>query len=463
MPLDLFALDKTEKSFELPRAEAPYLQPRKAPVFDAESSSLAATWGPSIPFGVEYHLEKSYGRWVFGKPLPLPKMKPADRPGNAWVYNRMLVPPGDSSTRSPEALRRIFLAEHHTAAALRTLGINGGKGKHLYLSFLNNLVLSENTLAAFIRLDEAPAVGWKIQDLLLAPAEAASKLGFLGANLNFLKDEAAAKRRERARMDAERAAKILKPPTIEPPGAEAKEFALGRYISEKNFDLPPLTNEEVDGHLYLRAIAVRTLRGCADDIQNYWKNRPFNVYRVKNYFGRPASDRLWFQIQMPGGNFFHSDSVLSSVQNEAELAFLVVRPFLLSLRQDSAEMSFPDDWVKAIPRLAPETLLRLRAQQSAKMNAKIDVAADISIDLAALKCVAEAGYRFDAGLGYLKRIRAASKLDWSSGFIEHAPGLDYRIERVEKELAEAVALGKIKRSLITNPARLEAAQKLWNI
>lgn len=475
---------------DLPTAEAPYLRLRKSPTFGSDFKPLAAVWGPAIPMGAEFQIEKSYGRWVYGHPLPLPMMKAKDRAANGWVYNRMLVPPGDASTRSRELEVALLHAEHYAEAAWKELHLNTRAGRGLYLSFLNNLVLSEATLKAFANLDEAAAAGrpgeknggGTLAELAAAlwpnahaAAEAAAKpaseaktrrklqLGFAGANLNFLQVEAETKRRERAHRQAQIVSKILQPPVILPAGDFAKAYTLGRYIAEKNLDLPELSHEEVDGHLYLRAVTTRALRACPEEIQVKWKHKHFSVFRAKALFGRPSGENLWFQLELPGGQFFHSDQVLRAVDNEAELAFVLIRPLVMSLRASALTWEFGDKWIGEIPKLAANAVSRIRLHQSVQQNPGLDVSDEIAADFIASQCIANAGYMYNSGLAWLTRMRASRKAGWAAWFVEGTVGLDYRLEQLATSIPKGVADGRLKNSATTNPLRFRAAQKLWNI
>ena len=477
-----------DSAYELPTVGAPFLRLRKGPLFEAALKPLADVWGPAVPTGSEFKIAKSYGRWVHGDPAPLQGMKRKDYAPNGWVYNRMLLPPGDSPTRSREVQRALFLAEHHAHAAWESLKLDANKGRSLYLAFLNNLVLSENTLTAFIRLDEsaeaalpgatsAPPRGFFARVLAgIFPAALAEvrepaktgerrplKLGFSGANLNFLQVESEAKRRDRAKKQAERESKILRAPTLEPAGNFDKAYALGRYIAEKNLDLPGLSHEEVDAHLYMRAVAERALRACPDEIQDKWKNRHFTLYRAKNVFGRPSGENLWFQFELPGALFFHSDQALRSAQNEAELAFVLVRPLVMSLRYGELDWNFGEPWSAGLAKLAANSISRIRLHQSVKHHDGLDVSDEIAADFLASSCIANAGYLHDAGLTWLTRMRAAQTKDWATWFSDSTVGLDYRLEQLTAAIPKGVAHGQLKPGTTTNPARFRAAMKLWNL
>src|SRR5882672_10774546 len=73
-----------------PTISSPFAELRKAPVFQSEALTLAKTWGVAIPVGTAFQVEKIYGRWVFGKPLPLPHMRSSDYSPSEWIFSRHL-------------------------------------------------------------------------------------------------------------------------------------------------------------------------------------------------------------------------------------------------------------------------------------------------------------------------------------------------------------------------------------
>ncbi len=104
-----------------PVVGGPWTVLRKAPLFDAETIPLASTWGPTLPLGSEFHVEKVYGRWLFGTPEPLAKMKAKDYAPAGWVFSRMLLVPGDADTVTPAVARKSYALLYHARAAWKKM------------------------------------------------------------------------------------------------------------------------------------------------------------------------------------------------------------------------------------------------------------------------------------------------------------------------------------------------------
>lgn len=460
-----------QASSNLPRIEAPGAELRKSPLFESETLKLAPVWGEFLPAGNRFQIERSYGRWLFGGPAPLAGMNTKDQAPNGWVYNRMLVAPGDAPSLSGAVIARWQTAEIHAQKAQTALGLTNSISALLTLRFLGSLVLSENTLEALEKLDEkdSTALNWEslFEAFTIPSANAARKnakaLGFAGANLDFLQAESRKLEAKRNREREQALAKILKPPVVPPAEAVDKNFFFGRYLAYRNFELPSLSHEEVDGHLYLRAITTRTLRGCANETKNFFMERFWNAVRVRTMIGRPAGENLWFQFALPGNLFLHSDQVLRLATDEAELAFALIRPLVMTAKVGEIDWAFSEKWLESLPKQAGDAITRLRNQHSSRFNPNLDVAADLAIDLAAIQCLAAAGYRASAGLSYLAKLRTARESDWASWFMSTNVGLDYRLERLEKDLQLRIKEGTIRNGMVTNKRRLLAAQKLWNL
>src|SRR3989344_5909875 len=98
---------------EDPIISGPWVELRKEPLFDAGIIPLAKTWGPTLPPGTTFRVERVYGRWIYGTPNPPGKMLPDDYAKSGWVYSRMLLIPRDSDTLSPELLKKNRAVLYH--------------------------------------------------------------------------------------------------------------------------------------------------------------------------------------------------------------------------------------------------------------------------------------------------------------------------------------------------------------
>ena len=87
-------------SGDAPTVAGPYTELRKTPVFTSPVLPLAKTWGPTLPVGTGFQVEKVYGRWIYGRPLPLKNMRSHDFAPQGWLFSRMLLLPGDSDSLS---------------------------------------------------------------------------------------------------------------------------------------------------------------------------------------------------------------------------------------------------------------------------------------------------------------------------------------------------------------------------
>src|SRR5690606_14077245 len=95
-----------------------------------------------------------------------------------------------------------------------------------------------------------------------ADEEEAPSLGLSGTDLGFLDQEFRVVQAKKGEAKRKREAKKLRPPPTPPLGPITRTAVLGRFMMQKYLELPPLTHEEVDGFIYMRATALRALEGC---------------------------------------------------------------------------------------------------------------------------------------------------------------------------------------------------------
>ncbi|RYZ96658.1 MAG: hypothetical protein EOP11_23165 [Proteobacteria bacterium] len=367
---------------------------------------------------------------------------------------------------------------YHGHAAWEKLGI-GVAPNRTPLDFLESLVLSQGTLAAFAKQDETSA-SWLLHLPPFLPSlfetyptahaenpsasEEAPSLGLSGTDLNFLDQEFAVKKS--GLESAAEAAKAgrLRPPSVPALDARVKNALLGRFMLEKYFELPPLTHEEVDGYIYMRATAARSLSGCGNSVKEYWKNRRWNMFRVFRLKSRPEVRQPWLEVALPGGYFTYSARAIDGAANEAELAFLLVRPLVREMRiQRKAPKFTGRSWPAALNSLSEELWDQVLRAQSTKDSDNLDVADEIAVDMAAVECISRAGYRPMAGLSYLRKLSTKKEELWAAWFFENAIGLDYRLERVGTLVDDSLAQKKFPEGLATNPKRYGTAARHWNV
>ena len=461
-----------------PTVGSAWAELKKEPLLNSLSISMAPTWGPALPIGTKFVVTKVYGRWLFGTPEPLNHMKPKDfaRPG--WIYSRLLLLPGDKQTESDRVQKLSKQTFFHSRQAWSLLGISSSDSLQK-IDFLESLVLSENTLRAFSK-DEVTAERnsqryfRSLFEMLInifseknAEAEDSNvqeTLGLTGADLKFLDQEFKAIEDIKKNKVHNIRSKVLQPPKFPAANNDVKTQVFSRYLLQKYFELPPLNHEEIDGSIYMRATAERTLRGCDAKLQKFWRNNRWRVFRIYRLKSRPEEKNPWLDLALPGGYFTFSARAIDLASNEAELAFLLIRSFAKEYYLHRKSLRFPKkNWEKEIPALSEEHWSSIIRSQSFKYQANLDVADDIKIDMAALRCVANAGYQSQSAIHYLKKISANKEQSWAQWFQEHNPGIDYRLDRIQELREEEVATQRMPESKTLNIKRFSNAAKQWNL
>jgi hypothetical protein len=448
------------------KVSGPWVELRQAPVFEAPTQALAKNWGPALPPGTEFKVEKVYGRWLYGTPEPRPKMQKKEFAKPGWVFSRMLLVPGDEDTLPPKLVKQAEGVIFHSRSAWKKLGI-AKEPLVSPLDFLEGLTLSKGTLKAFEAQDEAP-MAWKLPFFITAafanePKDPAP-LGLSGTDLGFLDQEFRVIQDKKKAEAAKREARRLKPPSILPLDQSLRTAILGRYMLQKYFELPPLTHEEVDGFIYMRATAMRSLAGCPKSIRDYWQGRRWNIFRAYRLKSRPEIPHPWLETSLPGGYFTVSGRAIEQAGNEAELAFLLVRPLVREMRLQRPKVKFnPKQWPADLESLSEEQWSHTLKAQSTKDSANLDVADEIAVDMIATECVSRAGYRPMAGLSYLRNLNAKKETPWAKWFFEHSIGLEYRLERLGSLVEEALAKDKFPAGKSSNPKRFATASRYWNL
>lgn len=490
---------------EDPLIAGSWVQLRKSPTFTSPIVPLAPTWGPALPLGNRFEVQQVYGRWLYGKPVPLRNMKARDYAPAGWVYTRMIVLPSDEATQSQRLREENFYTDYYAREAWRRLGLSGEAESLVYFAFLESLVLSRKTSILFQKQDEATVeakesyLSWDLFPSALAaeekkqtpaqaltpvpaPAVAASTeppkkkvelvvpekppgppIGLSGAHLGFLHEETMAVIVEHKKEKKIVESKILKAREIKAITKNVKHEIMARYISERELSLPSLTHEEVDGNIYMQAILQRALSGCSKKIQSYWKDKHWFAFRIYGLKTKPSEKDIWYQFRLPGGYFAVSDRAIATAQNEAELAYLLVRPLVRDSRLAKINMNLDvKDWAQALREQEPKVWADSLRAQSTKLSKNLDVADEISVDLEASECLARSGYHWQAGLRYLQRMRSNSKETWAAWFIENSIGLDYHLEQLEERLQEAINHKQFPDSDTLNRKRFQTAIELWN-
>ena len=325
-------------------------------------------------------------------------------------------------------------------------------------------MLSEKTIRAFISQDEQKqAFQWPNFSLLHAAwaEDATPSIGLSGPTMKFLDDEIGELKRIDEKKKQEIAARTLKPPVFDPVDDEMKSSILSRYLLWKKFEFPTLNHEEVDGTIYMRATAMRALRGCPKEIQSYWDNIRWNFFRIYRYKNGPANP--WLQFSLPGGFFLVSAKAIELAADESELAFLLVRALVREQSLEKHKIIFAKNWEANVAELAETEWANRLKIQNTKENKNIDVSDEIKTDQIAAECVSVAGYDPKSGFHYLKRLASKKDLPWAKDFFEYSIGLDYRVERFETLLEENVAKQKFEMGTVRNGKRFATAAKYWNI
>lgn len=474
LPFFLAATGQVLAEGKAPLVGGPWTELRKAPLFDAERLTLAKTWGPALPIGTAFQIEKVYGRWLYGTPVPPKYMKPGDFAKPGWVFSRMMLVPGDKDSLSPELSQKSHALLFHSREAWKKLKLNADPNVN-GLDFLESLVLSRGTLNAFIQHDESPSgllpsiLSPRLAPYLFLPnAEAADKedppMGLSGSDLSFLDQEFKVVKDRKSKEEQARLALTIRAPKTPPLEASTRVGILGRFMLNKYFEIPPLTHEEVDGFVYMRATALRALEGCAKPVRDFWQHRRWNAFRVYRLKSRPEVRHPWLDISLPGGYFTFSARALDLATNEAELAFLLVRPMVLEARLKRPAVNLSaKGWPESLQAQSELVWDRTLKAQSTRDSENLDVADDIAVDMQALECISRAGYKPMGGVNYLRKLSAAREEPWSKWFNDHSIGLDYRLEQITTRLDDAIAKQKFPAGSALNPKRYGLATKRWNL
>ena len=440
-----------------PTVAGPWVHLRKSPLFAAQTHRLAPTWGSSIPAGTEFVIEKAFGRWLYGRPLPPRQMKAKDYPPSGWIYSRMLLPPGDSSTLSKAQFEASQLSIYYS----HLLKLNVSPT----MDFLESIVLSRRTLAVFRNHDEQAK--WNLPSLFpsaWAESKKEIELGLSGTDLDFLQEEIKVAQKEKQKAAVIRQSKILKIPVVKPLTDNIREVILGRYLASENLRLPPLIHEEIDAAVYLRAVTQRTIEGCPKEILSHWENKRWVIFRILGLKSEEPKDRSWQQLEMPGGTFATSAKAIDVAESEAELAYLLARPLVRSLSLPKLKITLDQkSWAKDLQDQSADLWQKIVRNQSLRDSTGIDAADELYVDKITMQCLARAGYNASAALSYLKRLSIAREEKWAKPFFEHFIGFDYRLQRVAELRNEGLADGSIKQGGVLNKKRFQAAAKLWNI
>jgi hypothetical protein len=435
----------------------PWAELRSAPLFEAPLIPLAPTWGPSLPIGRSFRTEKVYGRWLYGTPEPLNRMPEKDFAKPGWVFSRMLLIPGDSDTLPPALVKKSHAILFH---ARKLWGERTAS-----LDFLESLTLSQKTLAAFQAQDEA-AMAWKFS-FGLPEARAADEkdpppMGLSGTDLNFLDQEFRVIQEKKSVAKHRRDSLRLQPPPPPALDATVKEALFSRHLLQKKLSLPPLTHEELDGFIYMRATAMRALNGCPKEVRDYWKNRRWNFFRFFREKDDASIRHPWMDVALPGGYFALSARSLDVAGNEAEMAFLLVRPLVREKRLKRKKFPLPSKSAD-LDKDAEEAWRSWQNSQSTKESANLDVADEIAVDLVATECISRAGYRPMSGLSYMRKLSAKREENWAKWHFEHSIGWDYRLERLAAGLEESLLKKSFPEGKATNPKRFTTASRHWNL
>lgn len=448
-----------------PSVSSPMAELRKAPVFHSETLFLPKTWGVSLPIGTSFQVEKVYGRWVFGRPSPLANMRAADHAPPGWIFSRQLIMPGDTDTLNQAQLREARNVIYHHRAARKKLA---EKGEPMgSVDFLETLTLSRKTLEAF-SLPESPKSAAGLSFNFVAEALANEKepapMGLTGTDLSFL-DQEIKVIQDRKKFEAKnKEAKKLKTPPPPPLDTAARTGVLGRFLLERYLEAPPLTMEEVDGYIYMRATAMRALQGCPKAVQAHWKNRRWSHFRAFRLKARPEVRHPWLEVAFPGGYFAVSARAIEQASNEAELAFLLVRQLARELRVKRKALRFDvKNWPTSLTGLAEETWDQTLKAQSTRHSENLDVADEIAVDMLAVECIANAGYRPMAGLAYLKNLSVNKEEPWAEWIAKNSIGLSYRIERLATLIQEGIAQQRFPDGPDSQAKRFASASRQWNL
>ena len=450
-----------------PTVAGPLVELRKAPVFTSPTLPLAKTWGIALPVGTPFQVEKVYGRWIYGHPMPLAHMPAKDDSPPGWIFSRTLVMPGDADTLPPGIVQQSRNLLFHARQTWKKLGL-GAEPVFSPMDVLESVTLSKRTLAAFSLPEQPTAPAMKTGSLWPEAAAIADEqpadMGLTGTDLTFLDQEINVVRNREAKEAKVRASKHARVPPPPPLDDKTRVGILGRYTLDRYLELPPLSLEEVDGHIYMRATAMRALAGCPAPVQNYWKNRRWGFFRVYRLKSRPEIKQPWFEIALPGGYFGVSGKAIDVASDEAELAFLLVRQLVRELHVKRPAVSAgKKDWPKNLSPKAEELWDQVLKAQSTKDSEGFDVADEIAVDMQAIECITKAGYRPMSAVAYLKKLAAHREDPWAVWYAQHTIGLDYRIERVTDLTQDALAQQKFPAGKDGQAKRFASAVKQWNL
>jgi hypothetical protein len=450
-----------------PRIGGAWVELRTSPLFESPTEKMADTWGERIPPNDEFVVEKMFGRWIYGKPVPLKNMRKRDYPPAGWVYSRMLLLPGDESTASKTQAEEIYLTTHYSLLAWKKLGFKPMDNAFLSMDFLESLVLSRKTMLAFRHFDEqtgnsASFPGVHLETEAQAEEKIQDEYGLVGANLDFLKQEFSAQQSLHQKVEKKRLQKILLPPRVAALSSKVKTDILGRYMLNKYFTMPQLSHDEVDGFIYMKAITERALEGCSPKIQAYWQKRHWNIFRVYQLKSQ-ADKNPWYQLELPGGYFSVSARAIDTANNEAELAFLLIRPLVRELRIHPPAPKFGKKWPEELASLSETEWQEVLKNQSTLNSKNVDVSDEIQVDTDAVECLSRAGYASGAPLSYLKHLSMSREQPWAKWLSENMIGIDYRVERLGALIPEAIASHSFPEGHVVNQKRFSQATKGWNV
>ncbi|MCO5143734.1 MAG: hypothetical protein M9962_11650 [Oligoflexia bacterium] len=270
---------------ESPRIGSAYTQLRSEPLFTSPILKLAKTWGPTIPVNTEFQVEKAYGRWLYGQPKPLTKMRAKDYAPKGWIFSRQLIAPGDENSLDEKSTKKIFSAIQHTEIHKQALQLQSNT-EIAKVNFLDSIVLSKKTLELFIKTDEQISTE-KSKTLfhelsLKSPAILRKKesLGLSGPSLEFLDFEINEIEKKKQAILAKEKAKKLTPPILMSVDQNIHTKILSRSVLAEQYVHPPLTQEEVDGHSYMNVVSHPHFRAARKNIQAYWKSNLFMFFSI---------------------------------------------------------------------------------------------------------------------------------------------------------------------------------------
>lgn len=446
---------------------------QKDPSFDGAPLKLPSIWGPSLRYGGRFRVEKSYGRWIYGQPAPLPKMKKKDHAQKGWIFNRFLLPDYATPVLTDFEREEILKAQFYGRQAWKSLNLNLEKSAIPSIEFLEKLVLSIENLQRFRTYQETSSIFWPN---FIAAAHAAEtnelkkatgskdSLAVSGANIDFLRESAKSAADKRKAEYLEKLKLELKPPKIPSLDQITRDRILGRYIAQREFEFPQLSYEEVDGFQYMQALLKVVLSGCSQDYKEYWQDKYWTAMRFKSVAAMPQKTS-WYNIELPGYLFLYSSRSFSVAMNEAELAYVLLRPLVDSaFQKKNLSTSFDSKrWPNQLVSLASPTYANAQMKQSIKDNSNLDVATAIHVDLETSRCLAAAGYDPRASLNYLKRLARYRNKTWAQYFAKHSIGLNYRINQLETRLKQQIAGATIMDNKKLNPSRFNVALRIWNI